>query len=73
MTTSEQNRNVMPSIPAHYEGTKQSSKSRYKSKSTLPDDWCCLNFPESYNASFALYDHDFGGNRARGCTWCLSI
>ena len=31
MTTSEQNGNVMPSIPAHYEGTKQSSKSRSKS------------------------------------------
>ena len=21
----------------------------------------------------ALFDHDFGGNRERGCTWCLSI
>jgi hypothetical protein len=33
MTTSEQNRNVMPYIPAHYKG-KQSSKSRSTSKST---------------------------------------
>ena len=38
MTTSERNGNVMPSIPAHYEG-KQSSKSRSKS---TPDDWCRL-------------------------------
>ena len=38
MTTSEQNGNVMPSIPAHYEG-EQSSKSRSKS---TPDDWCRL-------------------------------
>jgi hypothetical protein len=34
MTISEQNGNVMPCIQAHYEGTKQSSKSRSKSKST---------------------------------------
>ena len=33
MTTSEQNGNVMPSIPAHYKG-KLSSKSTSKSKST---------------------------------------
>ena len=67
MTTSEQNRNVMPSILAHYEG-KQSSKSRSKS---TPDDWCCL-ISEHYIMP-VLFDHDFGGNRERGCTWCLSI
>jgi hypothetical protein len=39
MTTSEQNGNVMPCIPAHYEG-KQSSKSTCKS--SPDDDWCRL-------------------------------
>ena len=67
MTTSEQNGNVMPSIPAHYEG-KLSSKSRSKS---TPDDWCCLI--SQNHIMPALFDHDFGGNRERGCTWCLSI
>ena len=67
MTSSKQNGNVMPGILAHYEG-KQSSKSRSKS---TPDDWCCLI---SQNHILpALFDHDFGGNRERGCTWCLSI
>ena len=57
MTTSEQNRNSMPCIPAHYEGTKQSSKSISKS---TPDDWCHLI---SQNLILpALFDHDFGGN-----------
>ena len=59
MTTSEQNGNVMPSIPAHYEG-KLSSKSRSTSKST-PDDWCRLIFQNHIMP--ALFDHDFGGNR----------
>ena len=68
MTTSEQNGNVMLSIPAHYEG-KLSSKNR--SKSTLPDDWCRLI--SQNHIMPALFDHDFGGNRERGCTWCLSI
>ena len=61
MTTSEENGNVMPCIPAHYEG-KQSSKSRSKSKST-PDDWCCL-ISQNHRMP-ALFDHDFGGNRER--------
>ena len=69
MTTSEQNGDVMPSIPAHYKG-KQSSKNRLKSKST-PDDWYCLI--SQNHIMPALFDHDFGGNRERGCTWCLSI
>ena len=69
MTTSEQNRNSMPSIPAPYEG-KQSSKSRSKSKST-PDDWCHLI--SQNHIMLALFDHDFGGNRELGLTWCLSI
>ena len=60
MTTSELNGNVMPSIPAHYKGTKQSSKSRSKSKST-PDDWCRL-ISQNHRMP-ALFDHDFGGNR----------
>ena len=60
MTTSEQNGNVMPSIPAHYKG-KLSSKSRSKSKSTLPDDWCRLI--SQNHIMPALFDHDFGGNR----------
>ena len=67
MTISEQNGNVMPSIPAHYEG-KQSSKSRSKS---TPDDWCRLI--SQNHIMPALFDHDFGGTRERGCTWCLSI
>ena len=51
MTTSEQNGNVMPSIPAHYQG-KQSSKSRSKSKST-PAWWLVSSyFPESHYTSF---------------------
>ena len=57
MTTSEQNVNVMPSIPAHYQG-KLSSKSR--SKSTWPDDWCRLI--SQNHIMPALFDHDFGGN-----------
>ena len=57
MTTSEQNRNIMPSILAHYEG-KQSSKSRSKS---TPDDWC--RFISQNHIMPALFDHDFGGNR----------
>ena len=68
MTTSGQNENVMPCIPAHYEGTKQSSKSRSK---LTPDDWCCLI--SQNHIMPALFDHDFGGNREGGCTWCLSI
>ena len=67
MTTSEQNGNVMLSIPAHYEG-KLSSKSRSKS---TPDDWCRLI--SQNHIMLALFDHDFGGNRELGCTWCLSI
>ena len=63
--------NFMSSIPAHYEGTKQSSKSRSKAKSTPADDWCCLI--SQNHIMPALFDHDFGGNRERGCTWCLSI
>ena len=59
MTTSEQNRNSMPCIPAHYEG-KQSSKSRSRSKST-PNDWCHLI--SQNHIMPALFDHDFGGNR----------
>ena len=70
MTTSEQNGNVMPKIPAHYDG-KLSSKSRSTSKSTLPDDWCRLI--SQNHIMPALFDHDFGGNSERGCTWCLSI
>ena len=58
MTTSEQNGNVMLSIPAHYEGTKQSSKRRSKS---TPYDWCCL-FSQNH-IILALFDHDFGGKR----------
>ena len=58
MTTSEQNGNVMPSIPAHYKG-KLSSKSRSTSKST-PDDWCHLI--SQNHIMPALFDHDFGGN-----------
>ena len=61
MTTSEQYRNVMPSILAHYKG-KQSSKSRSKSKST-PDDWYCLIFQNHIMPP--LFDHDFGDNRER--------
>jgi hypothetical protein len=37
----------------------------------LPDDWCHLISQNHIMA--ALFDHDFGGNRERGCTWCLSI
>ena len=49
MTTSEQNGNVMPSIPAHYEG-KQSSKRRSKS---TPAWWLVPSYiPESHYASF---------------------
>ena len=70
MTTSEQNGNVMPSILAHYKGTKQSSETRSKSKSTS-DDWCHLI--SQNHIMPALFDHDFGGNRERECTWCLSI
>ena len=62
MTTSEQNGNVMPCILAHYKG-KQSSKSRSKSKSPLPDDWCRLI--SQNHIMPALFDHDFGGNRER--------
>ena len=68
MTTLEQNRNAMPCIPAHYKG-KQSSKSRSIS---TPDDWCCL-ISQNHHIMPSLFDHDFGGNRERGCTWCLSI
>ena len=57
MTTSEQNGNVMPCIPAHYKG-KQSSKSRSKS---TPDDWCHLITQNHIMP--ALFDHDFGGKR----------
>ena len=37
----------------------------------LPDDGCRL-ISQNHNMP-ALFDHDFGGNRKRGCTWCLSI
>ena len=57
----------MPIIPAHYDG-KQSSKNTSKS---TPDDWCC--HISQKHIMPALFDHDFGGNRERGCTWCLSI
>ena len=70
MTTSEQNGNVMPSIPAQYEG-KQSSKVDLNLNQPLPDDWCC--HVSQNHIMPALFDHDFGGNRERGCTWCLSI
>ena len=56
MTTSEQNRNVMPSIPAHYEGML-SSKSTSKS---TPDDWCHLI--SQNHIMPALFDHDLGSN-----------
>ena len=59
MTTSEQDGNGMPSIPAHYEG-KLSSKSRSKS---TPDDWCCLI--SQNHIMPALFDHNFGGNSGR--------
>ena len=62
MITSEQNRNSMPCIPAHYDG-KQSSKNTSKS---TPDDWCC--HISQKHIMPALFDHDFGGNRERGCT-----
>ena len=57
MTTSEQNRNVMPYTPAHYQG-KQSSESIFKS---TPDDWWHLI--SQNHIMPALFDHDFGGNR----------
>ena len=68
MTTSEQNGNVMPCITAHFEG-KQSSN--VDPNQPLPDDWCCLI--SQNHIMPALFDHDFGGNREKGCTWCLSI
>ena len=37
----------------------------------LPDDWC--NLISQNHIMPALFDHDFGGNRERGWTWCLSI
>ena len=37
----------------------------------LPDDWCHLI--SQNHIMPALFDHDFGGNSDRGCTWCLSI
>ena len=64
MTTSEQNTNVMPSIPAHYKGTKQSSKEDLNLNHPLPDEWCHL-ISQSHIMP-ALFDHDFGGNRERG-------
>ena len=57
MTTSEQNRNVMPSIPAHYKG-KLSSKSTSKS---TPDDW--YHLISQNHIMPALFDHDFGCNK----------
>ena len=62
MTTSEQNGNVMPSIPAHYKG-KQSSKIDLNLNQPLPDDWCQLI--SQNHIMPALFDHDFGGNRER--------
>ena len=37
----------------------------------LPDDWFCLI--SQNHIMPALFDHDFGGNREKGCIWCLSI
>ena len=68
MTTSEQNRNAMPCIPAHYEG-KQSSK--VDQNQPLPDDWCRLI--SQNHIMPALFDHHFGGNREGVCSWCLCI
>ena len=55
MTTSEQNGNVMPCIPAHYEG-KQFTKSKW-----TPAWWLVLSLSQNHIMP-ALFDHDFGGN-----------
>ena len=51
--------------------TKVSSPPKVDLNQPLPDDWCRLI--SQNHIMPALFDHDFGGNRVRGCTWCLSI
>ena len=50
---------------------KVSSPQKVDPNQPLPDDWCCL-ISQNHIVP-ALFDHDFGGNREKGRTWCLSI
>ena len=51
--------------------TKVSSPQKVHPNQPLPDDWCRLI--SQNHIMPALFDHDSGGNRERGCTWWLSI
>ena len=51
--------------------TMVSSPQKVDLHQPLPDDWCCLI--SQNHIMLALFDHNFWGNRERGCTWCLSI
>ena len=56
---------------AYWVTTKVSSPQKVDQTQPLPDDWCHLI--SQNHIMPALFDHDFGGNRERGCTWCLFI
>ena len=59
------------SCRAYWLTTKVSCPQKVDLNQPLHDDWCCLI--SQNHIMPALFDHDFGGNRERGCTWCLCI